>query len=79
MPRRRGYRTQPRVSTLGIVHQERRALEGRQIERSNKADTSQLALGLLRGNRCELVGTIISRPFRANRLFLKIPRVETLG
>jgi hypothetical protein len=25
---RRGYRTQPRVSTLGIVHQERRALKG---------------------------------------------------
>ena len=37
MPRR-GYRTQPRVSTLGIVHQERRALKGRQIERPNKAE-----------------------------------------
>ncbi len=25
---RRGYRTQPRVSTLGIVHQKRHALKG---------------------------------------------------
>ena len=35
---RRGYRTQPRVSTLGIVHQERRAPKGRQIERPNKME-----------------------------------------
>ncbi len=28
-----------RVSTLGIVHQERRALKGRQIERPNQAET----------------------------------------
>jgi hypothetical protein len=34
---RRGYRSQPRVSTLGIVHQERRTLKGRQVERPNKA------------------------------------------
>jgi hypothetical protein len=36
---RTGYKTQPRVSTLGIVHQERRALKkGRQIERPNEAE-----------------------------------------
>ena len=33
-----GYRTQPRVSTLGIVHQTRRALNGRQIARPNKVE-----------------------------------------
>jgi hypothetical protein len=34
---RKGYRIQPRVSTLGIVHQELRALKGAQIERPNMA------------------------------------------
>ena len=38
MPRSRGYRTQPRVLTLGIVHQERGALKGRQIEPPDKAE-----------------------------------------
>ena len=61
MPRR-GYRTQPRVSTLGIIHQERRALKGRQIERlkmetgSNGpiVETSQLRTRTSRGNRGQL-------------------------
>jgi hypothetical protein len=34
----RDYRTQPRVSTLGTVHPERRALKGRQIERSSNVE-----------------------------------------
>jgi hypothetical protein len=47
MPRR-GYRTQPKVSTLGIVHQERPALKGAPDRTSQKGgngsdgSTSQL-------------------------------------
>jgi hypothetical protein len=37
MPQR-GYRTQPRVSTLGTTIPERRALKGRQIESTNNAE-----------------------------------------
>ena len=33
-----GLQNSAQVSTLGIVHQERRALKGRQIERPNKAE-----------------------------------------
>jgi hypothetical protein len=33
-----GYRTQPRVSTLGTDQPTRRALKGRQIERPNKVE-----------------------------------------
>ena len=77
MPRRPGYGTQPRVSTLGIVHQERRALNGRQIERPNKAEAGadrpvvarpNCALRLLRGNRCELHPVSASRPFRVREM-----------
>jgi hypothetical protein len=35
---RRGWRTQPRVSTLGTDQLERRALKGRQSERPNKVE-----------------------------------------
>ena len=76
---RRGYRTQPRVSTLGIVDQERRALKGRQIERPKKVGS---VVGWSNGRTSQWrtltfawqwvrasSGTRISRPFRANRLF----------
>jgi hypothetical protein len=35
---RRGWRAQPRVSTLGTDQPTRRALKGRQIERPNKVE-----------------------------------------
>jgi hypothetical protein len=83
---RRGYRTQPRVSTLGIVHQERHALKGRQIERPNKAvagsDGPIVARPIAHSAR-QLVqassGTRISRRFQGEPFILRVPRVETLG
>jgi hypothetical protein len=58
MPRR-GYTTQPGVSTPGNRPKPHRALKGRQTE--------------------HVYYTIISRPFRANRLTGWFPRAETLG
>jgi hypothetical protein len=56
---RRGWRTQPfdaptlaqgepRVSTLGTDHRGRRALKGRQIERTNKAEVGSNCTSSLR-------------------------------
>ena len=84
MPRR-GYRTQPRVSTLGIVHQERRAMKGRQIERPNKAEVGQLShVPVAHSDFCEAIGaTLIGylhlSPLQGEPFILRIPRVETLG
>jgi hypothetical protein len=77
---RRGWRTQPRVSTpvstLGTHHPKYRALNGRQIERPNNAEvefkesncnTSQLHRRILRNLDANFTG--ISLPFRANRFF----------
>jgi hypothetical protein len=43
---RRGYMTQPRVSTLGTDHPERRALKGRQIKSTNKAEVGLMVTPL---------------------------------
>jgi hypothetical protein len=78
----RGYSTQPRVSTLGILHQERRALKGRQIERPSKAEsdfdgTSQLrTLTFARPQVRASSGTPISRPFRASRFLGDFPGLK---
>jgi hypothetical protein len=50
---RRGYRTQPRVSTQGIVHQERRALTRRYLVAPCWKNTRSAGLEVLKGRQVE--------------------------
>ena len=81
----RATETQPRVSTLGIVHQERRALKGRQIEPPNMRETgsdgSIVTSQLLHSDFCAATGAISIwyphlSPFRANRYFAGFPGLK---
>ncbi len=85
---RRGYRTQPKVSALGIVHQERRALKGRQIERPNKAEAGPMVqlsqVPIAHSDFCVATGASFIwyphlSPLQGEPFILRIPRVETLG
>jgi hypothetical protein len=58
MPRR-GYRTQPRVSTLGTDPPKRRALKGRQIERTNHTKTRCQRLCLVRAILTPLIVLVL--------------------
>jgi hypothetical protein len=76
---RRGYRTQPRVSTLGTLKINGFALKGREC--GSQARSAQL--GRVRIGPSDptsvLLGRSIWHPFRARRSWWTIPRVETLG
>jgi hypothetical protein len=88
LPRRRGYRTQPRVSTLGIL--KRFALKGREMRVPDEARTycrrksqsAQLRRATFGPSApaSALLGRSIWRPFiRARHSWWTIPRVETQG
>jgi hypothetical protein len=72
----------------GGLHQERRALKGRQIEPPNKAEAGSdvrlshapiAARCLSRGNSSELYLVPASLAPSGRAVYLEIPRVETLG
>ena len=74
----------------GINHPKRRALKGRQIERSNKAEGGP-AVRIATPLNCRLwlsrngarfiseAASLAPFSFRANRFSLRVPRLETLG
>jgi hypothetical protein len=85
---RKGWRTQPRVSTLGTDQPERRALKGRQIECPNKVEVGVQwpivtcfngALTFRAAMGCEICSQPHVTPLQGEPFILRVPRVETLG